>query len=226
MADWVTSTVEAAGYWGIVLLMFVENVFPPIPSELIMPLAGFQAARGDLSLWGVIVAGTAGSVLGALPLYYLGRAVGEERLKRWACLYGHWLAVSAEDLDRVKQWFDRRGTAAVFLCRLVPGIRSLVSIPAGVHRMAIVPFLLYTALGTGIWAGVLAWLGSLLGQNYRRVEQWMSPVTYVVLGGIVVAFVVRAIRLKRKHRESPDCAPESETQADAQPDAPSDPHPA
>lgn len=222
MGDWVTSTVESAGYWGIVLLMFVENVFPPIPSELIMPLAGFQAARGDLSLWGVIVAGTAGSVLGALPLYYLGRAVGEERLKRWACRHGHWVAVSAEDLDRVKQWFDRRGNAAVFLCRLVPGIRSLVSIPAGVHRMALVPFLLYTALGTAIWAGALAYVGSLLGQNYRRVEQWMGPVTYVVLGGIVIAFVVRAIRLKRKHRDSPDCAPESE----AQPSPQSDPHPA
>jgi membrane protein DedA with SNARE-associated domain len=222
MGDWVTSMVEAAGYWGVLLLMFLENVFPPIPSELIMPLAGFHAARGDLTLWGVTAAGTAGSVVGALPLYYLGRAVGEERLKRWACRYGHWLAVSAEDLDRVKQWFDRRGNAAVFLCRLVPGIRSLVSIPAGVHRMALVPFLLYTTAGTAIWAGALAWVGSLLGQNYRRVEQWMGPVTYLVLGGIVVAFVVRAVRLKRKHRDSPECAPEAEAQVDPQ----SDPHPA
>ena len=222
MNDWVTNAVESMGYWGVVLLMFLENVFPPIPSELIMPLAGFEAARGDLTLWGVILAGTAGSVLGALPLYYLGRAVGEERLKRWACRHGHWLAVSAEDLDRVKQWFDHRGKAAVLLCRLVPGIRSLVSIPAGVHRMALVPFLLYTALGTAIWSGALAYVGSLLGQNYRRVEQWMGPATYVVLGGIVVAFVVRAIRLKRKHRDSPECAPESEAQVDAQ----SDPHPA
>ena len=224
MNDWVTNAVESMGYWGVVLLMFLENVFPPIPSELIMPLAGFHAARGDLTLWGVTLAGTAGSVLGALPLYYLGRAVGEERLKRWACRHGHWLAVSAEDLNRVKQWFDRRGNAAVFLCRLVPGIRSLVSIPAGVHRMALVPFLLYTALGTAIWSGALAWLGSLLGQNYRRVEQWMGPVTYVVLGGIVVGFVVRAIRLKRKHRNSPECGPEAE--AHAHPAPQSDPHPA
>ena len=200
MSDFVTNAVESMGYWGIVLLMLLENVIPPIPSELIMPLAGFQAARGDMTFWGVVAAGTAGSVLGALPLYYLGRVIGEERLRRWAGRHGHWLAVSPEDLDKVKGWFARRGGAAVFLCRLVPGVRSLISIPAGIHRMPLLPFLLYTTAGTALWAGLLAFAGKLLGQNYRQVEHWVGPITYVVLGGILVAFVIRVVRLKRAQR--------------------------
>jgi len=200
MTEWVTRAVESMGYWGVVLLMFLENVVPPIPSELIMPLAGYQAARGEMTFWGVVIAGTVGSVLGALPLYYLGRVVGEERLRRWAERHGHWLAVSPEDLDRVRAWFVRRGGVAVFLCRLVPGVRSFISIPAGVHRMALVPFLLYTTVGTGVWAGLLALAGRMLGKNYTRVEAWVGPVTYLVLGGLLAAFVVRVVRVKRARR--------------------------
>lgn len=202
MSDWVTSAVESLGYWGIVLLMFLENVVPPVPSELIMPLAGFQAGRGELSFWGVVAAGTAGSVLGAVPLYYLGRWIGEQRLRRWVERHGHWLAVSTEDLDKVADWFHRRGGVAVLLCRLIPGVRSLISIPAGIHRMNLLPFLLYTALGTGVWAGVLAYVGKLLGKNYHRVENWLGPVTYVVIAAIVLAFVVRAVKLKRQNRRA------------------------
>jgi membrane protein DedA with SNARE-associated domain len=198
MSDWVINAVESMGYWGVVLLMLLENVVPPIPSELIMPLAGYQAARGEMTFWGVVAAGTAGSVLGALPLYYLGRVIGEDRLRRWIERRGHWLALSPEDLDKGKAWFARRGGAAVFLCRLVPGVRSLISIPAGVHKMPLLPFLLYTTVGTALWAGLLAYAGSLLGQNYRRVEHWVGPVTYVVLGGIVIAFVIRVVRLRRR----------------------------
>ena len=200
MTEWVTRAVESMGYWGVVLLMFLENVVPPIPSELIMPLAGYQAARGEMTFWGVVIAGTVGSVLGALPLYYLGRVVGEERLRRWAERHGHWLAVSPEDLGRVRAWFDRRGGVAVFLCRLVPGVRSFISIPAGVHRMALVPFLLYTTAGTAAWACLLALAGRMLGKNYTRVEAWVGPITYLVLGGLLVAFVVRVVRMKRARR--------------------------
>ena len=204
MSDWVIELVGAWGYWGVVLLMFLENVVPPIPSELIMPLAGYQAGRdggdGGMRFWGVVAAGTAGSVLGALPLYGLGRGVGEERLRRWVGRHGHWLAVSTGDLDKGRDWFARRGGMAVLLCRLVPGVRSLISIPAGVHRMPMVPFLLYSTIGTALWAGLLAYAGMLLGQNYRQVERWVGPITYLVLGGIVVAFVVRVIRLKRRQK--------------------------
>src|SRR5688500_6903492 len=135
MTQWVTSAVDSFGAWGVLVLMFLENVFPPIPSELIMPLAGFQASRGSMTFWGVVAAGTAGSVLGALPLYYLGRVVGRERLRQWVERHGHWLALSPKDLDSADGWFARHCGAAVFLCRLVPGVRSLISIPAGLHCM-------------------------------------------------------------------------------------------
>jgi membrane protein DedA with SNARE-associated domain len=123
--------METLGYAGVAFLMFLENVFPPIPSELIMPLAGFSAARGEMTLWGVIVAGSVGSVLGQYPLYYLGRAVGPERLHRWADRHGKWLTVSGKDIEKAREWLNRRGPIAVLLCRLVPGVRSLISIPRG-----------------------------------------------------------------------------------------------
>ena len=203
MTEWSGQLVESMGYGGVVLLMFLENVLPPIPSELIMPLAGFLAGQGKLSLLGVIAAGTAGSVLGALPLYGLGRWLGQERLCRWAGRWGHWVAVSPEDVRRSGEWFGRHGGKAVFLCRLVPGVRSLVSIPAGAARMPVVPFLAYTTVGTGLWAGVLAWLGRVLGQNYGRVGQYLGPVTYLVLAALGIGFIARAARLRRVTRRDP-----------------------
>jgi membrane protein DedA with SNARE-associated domain len=201
MSDWVTSFVESMGVWGVLVLMFLENVLPPIPSELIMPLAGFQATQGRMTFWGVVLAGTAGSVLGAIPLYYLGRVVGEDRLCRWVGRHGHWLALSTDDLNKAFGWFDRHCGSAVFLGRLVPGVRSLISVPAGLHHMALPKFLAYTAAGTAIWAGLLAYAGKLLGKNYHRVEHWLGPVTYVVIGGIVLAYVIRVVRLRRRaHR--------------------------
>jgi membrane protein DedA with SNARE-associated domain len=200
MTDWVTNAVESFGVWGVLVLMFLENVLPPIPSELIMPMAGFQATRGSMSFWGVVAAGTAGSVLGALPLYYLGKVVGRERLRRWVGRRGHWLALSVEDLDKADGWFNRHCGTAVLLCRLVPGVRSLISIPAGLNSMGLPQFLLYTTLGTAVWAGLLAYAGRLLGQNYHRAGNWLGPVTKVVLVGLVVAYVIRVVRLRRAKR--------------------------
>ncbi|HEX2100556.1 MAG TPA: DedA family protein, partial [Candidatus Synoicihabitans sp.] len=144
MTDWITSIVERFSYGGVVFLMFLENVFPPIPSELIMPLAGFVSAEGRLSFWGVIIAGTAGSVLGALPLYGLGHSAGEKRLRSWLERRGHWVGVSSDDLTKAIDWFDRRGGLTVLFCRLIPGVRSLISIPAGLAHMNFVVFLAYT----------------------------------------------------------------------------------
>jgi membrane protein DedA with SNARE-associated domain len=145
MSEWIKSVIEDFSYAGLVFLMFVENVFPPIPSELIVPLAGFFSTTGELTLPGVIVAATAGAVLGALPLYWLGRVAGHARLRRWCERHGKWIGVSARDLDKSKGWFDRHGPKAVLLCRLVPGIRSFISIPAGMAEMPVPKFLLYTA---------------------------------------------------------------------------------
>jgi membrane protein DedA with SNARE-associated domain len=188
VVEWIKSSMESLGYAGIVFLMFLENVFPPIPSELIMPLGGFSSLEGQLSFGGVVAAGTAGSVLGAIPLYYLGRLLGEERLKQLADRYGKWLTVSSKEIDRADNWFDTHGHKAVFFCRLVPGVRSLISIPAGVSGMHLAPFLLYSTLGSAIWTAFLAYLGRLLGENYELVDTYIGPLSYVVLGLLVLAF--------------------------------------
>jgi membrane protein DedA with SNARE-associated domain len=153
MGDWIKNLLLSGGYPVIAGLMFVENVFPPIPSELIMPLAGFHASTGKLSIWGVILAGMIGSLLGQLPLYYLGKVVGEDRLKTWADKHGKWIGVSGDDITKAHEWFDKHGTKSVVFARVVPGVRSLVSIPAGFTNMPLVPFLLYSAIGTGAVVG-------------------------------------------------------------------------
>lgn len=191
--------MTSLGYPGVALLMFLENIFPPIPSELIMPLAGFTAGTGQLSFVGVVLAGALGSLLGQLPLYYLGRWVGEEKLVAWADRYGKWLTVSGAEVRRADDWFDRHGHKAVFLARLVPGLRSLISVPAGLSEMNLGTFLLYSAFGTTLWVVLLAALGGLLGQNYNLVDTYLGPVALVVLGGLIIFAVVWIVRRHNKH---------------------------
>lgn len=198
MVEWIKNLMDSLGYVGIVALMFLENIFPPIPSELIMPLAGFTSVQGDLAFIGVVLAGTLGSVIGALPLYYLGRIVGEERLKQWADRYGKWLTVSGKEIERADQWFERHGHKAVFFGRLVPGVRSLISIPAGISGMNLLQFVLYSAAGALIWTAVLAFLGRLLGQNYEQVNAYLGPITYIVLGGLLIAGIIWIVRRKKQ----------------------------
>ena len=205
MKDWIVNIIDQLGYWGLALMMFLENVFPPIPSELIMPLAGFTTTEGKLSYWGVVLAGTLGSVVGQLPLYYLGKLLGKRRLMHLADRYGKWLTVGGAEIDRAAKWFGRRGPISVLLCRLVPGVRSLISIPAGICGMNLAQFLLYSAVGMGVWAAALAYVGRLLGKNYEKVEQYMGPVQYVVFGAIAVALIVWVVRRKRR---PPEQAPE------------------
>ena len=197
MLEWIQNTMTSLGYPGVALLMFLENVFPPIPSELIMPLAGFTAGRGDLSFVGVVLAGALGSLLGQLPLYYLGRWVGEDKLVAWADRYGKWLTVSGNDIKKADDWFDKHGHKTVFFARLVPGLRSLISIPAGLSEMQLPTFLIYSALGTGLWALLLAALGGLLGENYEAVDTYLGPVAFVVLGGLAVWALVWVVRRRR-----------------------------
>lgn len=190
------NVVGAAGYPGVVFLMFIENLFPPIPSEVIMPLAGYMVTQDKFSFIGVILAGTAGSVLGALPIYYAGCKIGEERLKKVADRHGRWLTISRADIDRSKKWFDRHGGAAVFFCHLVPGVRSLISLPAGMDKMRLSSFLFYTAVGALVWSALLAGVGYFLGSNFKKVEEYLDPASYVILGIIVVTYVVRVVRHK------------------------------
>ena len=196
MATWVTDTIYSLGYAGIVVLMVLENVFPPIPSEVIMPLAGFMVSQGKFSLIGIIAAGTAGSVLGALPFYYIGRWINEERLKALADRYGRWLTVSGNDIERSKAWFDKHGRTAIILGRLVPAVRSLISIPAGIVRMNLAIFLTYTTVGTALWTALLAFLGYYLGSNFGRVGEYVDKISWLVIAAIVLIYIVRVIRHK------------------------------
>lgn len=197
--DWIRGFMS---YPGIAFLMFLENVFPPLPSELIMPLAGFQTGQGKLSLFGVILVGAVGSLVGQLPLYYLGKWVGKDKLKAWADKRGEWIAVSGDDIEKADEWFGKHGSKAVLIGRLVPGVRSLVSIPAGFAGMSLPKFLGYSAIGTAAWAGLLAWLGSLLGDRYEQVEKFVNPVSYVVLGAIVLTLIVRVVKRRREKAQA------------------------
>lgn len=201
MTEWITDLMNSLGYWGIGLLMFLENLFPPIPSEVIMPLAGFTVAQGDMEFVPAIAAGVIGTMLGALPWYYIGKLVGEARLKQWADRYGKWLGINRDDIDKSKQWFARHGNKAVFFCRLVPGIRTLISLPAGFTAMPIVPFLIYSTIGTVGWVTLLTYAGYLLGANYGLIEQYLGPVSKFVLVVLVVAFGTWLF-LKQRQRES------------------------
>lgn len=198
MFDWITSVVEQTGYLGIALLMLAENVFPPIPSELIMPLAGFTAAKGELNIVLTVIAGSVGSLAGALAWYFVGKWVGSDRLKRWAKRHGRWLTLHPRDVDKAGDWFRRHGAVAVFVGRLVPTVRTLISVPAGIARMPLVPFLIYSALGTTLWTAFLAGAGYLLQDRYRSMEAWMNPVTNVVFGLIVLFYLYRVATFDRK----------------------------
>ena len=191
MGDWITNTIKSMGYGGVFLLTLLETVFPPIPSELIMPLAGYLVSEGKMTLAGAVAAGTAGSVLGALVLYWLGRWLGEERLKNFADRHGRWLTLSRSEIERASEWFRRHGGWAVFVCRLIPGLRSLISIPAGINGMNVWRFLLYTVLGTAVWTGALVYVGFVLGSQFEQVERWLGPVSKVVLGVLVVWYLWR-----------------------------------
>jgi membrane protein DedA with SNARE-associated domain len=175
-------------------------VFPPIPSELIMPLAGYLVATGKLTLVGVIIAGTAGSVAGALPLYYAGRRLGAQRAAEFADRHGRWLTLSGKHVRGATRWLERYGTAAVFFGRLIPGVRSLISIPAGIARMNLALFLLLTTLGSAIWSSLLAGAGYWLRSRFEQVDSVVGYVSNSILLLVLLAYVWRVARGKAAKR--------------------------
>ena len=194
MFDFITSLLASTGSLGVAALMLFENVFPPIPSEVIMPFAGYLAAKGDLSFVSVVIAGTIGSVAGAFLWYWIGSAVSEARLRRLIARHGRWLTISEQDLDRSLSWFRRNGGKAVFLGRIVPGVRTLVSVPAGMTGMPLLPFLLYTGSGSLLWTAALTISGYLLEAQFAKVEMWINPVTNVLLLCLLGLYVWRLLR--------------------------------
>lgn len=191
MFDWITNLVAQTGYAGIALLMLAENVFPPIPSELIMPLAGFTAARGDLSLVGVLVSGTLGSLAGAVVWYEIGRRVGIDRLRHWAGRHGRWLTMSPAELDQAVAWFRAHAGLAVLVGRLIPAVRTLISVPAGVAGMGLPAFLAWTSAGTALWTAFLTGAGYLLEGGYDQVSGWLNPITNLVMVLIALGYAYR-----------------------------------
>jgi membrane protein DedA with SNARE-associated domain len=189
MQEWITNTMNSLGYLGIGLLMFLENLFPPIPSELIMPLAGYTATfpNTQIQVIPAIVAGVIGTILGAIPWYYAGLLLGQQRLQLLASRYGKWIGISGEDIEKSTNWFQKHGSKAVLFGRLVPGIRTLISIPAGVSKMPVVPFFIYSTIGTIAWVTLLTYAGYFLGKNYKLVEDYIDVITKVVVFGVLLA---------------------------------------
>lgn len=197
MADWITRLIEQMGYLGIALLMFLENLFPPLPSEVIMPMAGFTAGKGELGIVGVLLAGTAGTLAGALFWYAVARRLGEERLRHWAERHGRWITLSPGDIERIDAWFGRHQHWAVPLGHLVPGIRTLISIPAGIFGMGLVRFVLLTLLGAGAWTSALGLAGYALGSRFEQVERYLGPASTAIMSAILLWYIYRVATFGR-----------------------------
>jgi len=193
MFDWISTFIQSTGYLGVALLMFAENVFPPIPSELIMPLAGFNAAKGEMNLVLLVLFGSLGSLAGAFLWYAIARHLGIEFLKKAADRHGRWLALNRKDVDSTVEWFDNHGWWAVLIGRLVPAVRTLISVPAGLAKMRAITFLVYSAFGTVMWTSFLTATGYLLGSQYGVVQVYLNPVTNVVVGLIVLGYLYRVV---------------------------------
>lgn len=199
LAQWVQDVIESLGYLGVALLVIAENLFPPIPSEIVLPFAGFVARRGDGSVVVMVLASTVGSVVGALVLYAIAAAIGPERIHTFVVRFGKWFGVKEADMVRAEEWFDRGSTVAVLVGRCVPLIRSLVSIPAGFRRMRFVPFIVLTAVGSAVWNIALIGAGAALGDQWDVVGDYVGVFQWLVIAvivAVVIRFAVKRIQSK------------------------------
>ncbi|MEU8420383.1 DedA family protein [Micromonospora sp. NPDC048835] len=201
LTGWVASVIEVMGPVGVALLVALESIVPPIPSEIVLALAGFLAHEGKFNVFVVVLAATVGSLVGALVLYWLGAALGEERLKRWL---DHIPLVDSDDLEKADKWFERHGRWAVLIGRVVPVVRSLVSVPAGANRMPMGEFILLTTIGSGVWNGLIVGAGYALGSRWQDVARYSDWFNYAIVAVFVVMVVSWVIRKVRKRRERDD----------------------
>ena len=194
MGDWIVRLIEQSGYLGIGFLMFLETVFPPIPSEVIMPVAGVAVGKGRLDLLGVIASGTAGAMMGNIIWYLAARALGHDRLETFVRRYGKWITISWADVERAHKWFDRNGIIFVLTGRILPTVRSLVSIPAGLLDMRFRNFVIASTIGTAIWTTFLTLLGVKLQEEFSAIDQVLGPISSAIL---ILIFLVYFYRLAR-----------------------------
>lgn len=200
MFEWITGVIAELGYLGVAALTFLENLLPPIPSELVIPLAGFVAAQGDMRLSLAISAAIIGSLGGAIFWYAIARRVGERRVRAWVDRNGKWLTLTGDDIDSAVAWFHRHGKTAVLIGRLVPGVRTFVSLPAGFARMPLPSFLVFSTIGTTIWTVALAYAGVALQSQFTLVSDYINAITnglLIVLAIIVIRRYVRCWRGRR-----------------------------
>ncbi|MFJ8684988.1 DedA family protein [Micromonospora wenchangensis] len=201
LTGWVAGVIDSLGAVGVAFLVALESIIPPIPSEIVLAMAGYLAAEGRFSLVVIVLAATVGSLVGALVLYWLGAALGEERLKRWLDRIP---LVDRDDLEKADRWFERHGRWAVLIGRLVPVVRSLVSVPAGANRMPMGEFVLLTTLGSGVWNALVVGLGYTLGSRWQDVEKysdWFNYAMFAVFAVMVVSWAGRKIRARRDRND-------------------------
>lgn len=198
MEDWIIRLVDWAGYWGVALLMLLETVFPPVPSEVIMTVAGVSAARGSMTLEGTILAGTAGAMLGNWFWYWLAIKFGEARLHVFIDRFSRWLTLDWDEIERGERLFDKHGSIIVLVARMIPTLRSLISIPAGLFKMSLRRFLVFSTIGTLGWSAALAGAGYFLGSQFQDVEQWLGPLSTGVIALIVLTYLWRVFTWKPK----------------------------
>ncbi|ATH60862.1 MULTISPECIES: DedA family protein [Staphylococcus] len=204
MEQWITHFMEQYGYWGIAFLIFLENIFPPIPSEVILTFGGFMTTQANLGFVGVALTSTVGSVVGAIALYGIGAWIGERNLYKIVARYGKVIRVKESDLDKTIQWFEQYGYWTIFFCRFVPLLRSLISIPAGLTRMNMPLFLLFTTIGTLIWNVVLIYLGQTVGSNWKAIVHYMdiySKIIYIVLIILIIFIIWKWVKRQRKYKK-------------------------
>lgn len=204
MESWIMDLMEQYGYWGVFLLIAIENIFPPIPSEVILTFGGAMTAQTDLTVTGVIFVSTAGSVLGAIILYGIGLMLDVERLEKIIDRYGKILRLTKDDIHRADAWFDKYGIWTVLFCRLIPLIRSLISIPAGMSNMNFGLFLLFTTIGTLVWNTILVNVGAAVGENWHEIVGYMDVFSNVVYVILILIFILVLVWYFKKRKERKD----------------------
>ncbi|TXC72382.1 DedA family protein [Sphingomonas ginsenosidivorax] len=198
MTEFILNLIAWGGYIGIFLLMALENIVPPVPSEVIMGLGGMAVARGDMGLVPLVAWGTAGSVAGNYFWYWLGRNIGYERFRPFIAKHGRWLTLEWRDVERLHAFFLKRGIWVVFVFRFMPTFRTVISLPAGMTCMPLWKFLLWTAAGTAIWNTVLAYAGIAMGAHFRQLDRYVGPVAVAIMAVIVIGYVWRVLTWKPK----------------------------
>lgn len=196
MTEWVIQLIDGGGYWGIALLMVLENVFPPIPSELIMGIGGIRVGQGRMEMIPLLIAGTVGTTIGNIPWYWLGYSLGTERLRPFVERFGRFMTLDWHTITHLNRLFTRHGEKIVFVIRFMPAFRTIVSLPAGIFRMHPLRFLIWTAAGSTIWNIILASAGYYMGAHFKRIDDYLGPLATAALAFGLLWFVWRLIRWK------------------------------